>query len=139
MRTTLLQYPLSSVHLSRSVVSIQLFATLWTAASQASMSFTISWSLLKLLSIELVMLPNCLILCRPLLLLSIFPSINVFSKESALCVGWPKYWSFSISSSSEYSELISFKVDWFDLLADQGTLKSPFTSQFESISFNITV
>ena len=137
MCTTLLQYPLSSVQLSRSVVSNS--ATPWTAARRAFLSFTISWSLLKLLSIELVMLSNCLILCHPLLLPSIFPSIRVFSKESALCIRWPKYWSFSISSSSEYSELISFRIDWFDLLVDKGTLKSPLTSQFESISSNITV
>ena len=95
--------------------------TPWTAAFQASLSFTISWSLLKLMSIESVMQSNHLILCRPLLLLpSIFPSIRVFSSE------WPKNWSFSfsISPSNEYSGLISFRVDWLDLLADQGTPKS---------------
>ena len=95
--------------------------------SQASLSFTISQRLLKLLSIELVMPSNRLILCRPLLLLpSIFPSIGIFSSELALCIRWPKYWSFSfsISPSSEYSELISFRIDWFDLLAVQVTLKS---------------
>ena len=94
---------------------------------QASLSFTISWSLLKFMSIESVMLSNCLILCCPLLLLpSIFPSIRVFSSESALCIRWRNYWnfSFSISPSSEYSGLISFRIDWFDLLAVQGTLKS---------------
>ena len=98
-----------------------------TAARQASLSFTISWSLLKLLSIELVMPSNHLILCRPLLLLpSIFPSIRVFSKESALPIGWPKCWSFSvsISPSNECSGLISFRIDWFDRFAVQGTLKS---------------
>ena len=92
-----------------------LFATLWTVAPQASLSFTISWSLLKLMSIKLVMTSNHLILCHPLLLLpSIFPSIRVFSNESALCLRWPKYWSFSfnISLSNEYSELIYFRIDW---------------------------
>ena len=96
-------------------------------ASQASLSFTISWSLLKLMSIELVTPSNHLVLCHPLLLLlSTFPSIRVFSKESVLRIRWSKYWSFSfsISSSSEYSGLISFRIDWFDLLAVQGTLKS---------------
>ena len=97
----------------------------WTAAHQGSLSFTISRSLLKLMSIESVMPSNHLILCGPLLLLlSIFPSIRVFSSESALCIRWPKYWSFSISPSNEYSGLISFRIDWLDLLADQGTLKS---------------
>ena len=94
---------------------------------QASLSFTVSWSLLKLMSIESVMLSNHLNLCHPLLLLSsIFPSIRVFSNESVLCIRWPKYWSFSFSSSpsSEYSGLISFRMDWLDLLAVQGTLKS---------------
>ena len=101
--------------------------TPWTAAHQSSLSFTISRSLLKLMSIESVMPSNHLILCRPLLLLpSIFPSIRVFSSESALHIRWPKYWSFSfsISPSSEYSGLISFRMDWLDLLAVQGTLKS---------------
>ena len=95
-------------------------------ACQASLSFTISRGLLKLMSIETMMPSNHLILCRPLLfLLSIFPSIRVFSNESALCIRWPKYWSFShsISPSNEYSGLISFRIDWFDLLAVQGTLK----------------
>ena len=98
----------------------------YIAACQASLSFTITRSLLKLMSIESVMPSNNLILCRPLLLLpSIFPSIRVFSNESALCIRWSKYWSFSfsISPSSEYSGLISFRIDWFDLLAVQGTLK----------------
>ena len=106
---------------------VQLFVTPWTAALQASPSFTISWSLLKLMSIETVMPSNHLILCHPLLFLpSIFPSIKVFSDESVLCIRWPKYWSFSfsISSSNEYSGLISFRIDWFDLLAVQGILKS---------------
>ena len=97
----------------------------WTAACQAYLSFTISQSLLKLMSIESVMLSDHLILCQSLLLLlSIFPSIRVFSSESVLCIRWPKYWSFSISSSNECSGLISFRIDWFDLLAVQGTLKS---------------
>ena len=103
------------------------FATPLTAAHQDSLSFTVSQSLLKLMSIELVMPSNHLILCHPLLLLpSIFPSIRVFSKESVLCIRWPKYWSFSfsISPSSEYAGLISFRMDWLDLLEAQGTLKS---------------
>ena len=106
---------------------VRLFATPWTAACQASLSITYSWSLLKLMSIELVMPSSHLILCRPLLLLpSIFPSIRVFSNESALHIMWPKYWSFSfsISPSNEHSGLISFRMDWLDLLAVQGTLKS---------------
>ena len=101
--------------------------TPWTAAGQASLSFTISWSLLKLMSIESMMPSNHFILCHPLLFLpSTFPSIRVFSSELALCIRWLKYWSFSfsISPSSEYSGLISFRIDWFDLLAVQGTLKS---------------
>ena len=97
----------------------------WTAAHQASLSITNSQSLLKLMSIESVMPPNLLILCSPLPLLnSIFPSIRVFSNKSALHIRWPKYWSFSISPSNEYLGLISFRIDWFDLLAVQGTLKS---------------
>ena len=106
---------------------VQLFATPWTAAHQASLSITNSWSLLKLLSIESVMPSNHLILCHPLLLLpSIFPSIRVYSKESVLYIRWPKNWSFSfsINPSNEYSGLISFKMAWLDLLAVQGTLKS---------------
>ena len=105
----------------------QHFATPWTAAHQASLSFTISWSLLKLMSIELVMPSNHVILCCPLLFLpSIFRSIGVFSNESVLHIRWPMYRSFSFSSSpsNEYSEIISFKVDWFDFLSAQGTLKS---------------
>ena len=105
---------------------VQLFATPWTAARQASLSTTKSWSLLKLLFIELVMPSNRLILCHPLLLLpSIFLSIRVFYNESALPIRWPTYWGFifNISPSNEYSGLISFRIDWFDLLAVQGTLK----------------
>ena len=104
-----------------------LFVTPWTAARQASLPIINSWSLLRLLSVELVMPSNHLILCRPLLLVpSIFPSIRVFSNESVLRIRWPKYWSFSfnISLSNEYSGLISFRIDWFNLLAVQGTLKS---------------
>ena len=111
----------------QSLSHVQLFATPWTAAHQAFLSITNSWSSLKLMSIKLVMPSNHLNLCRPLLLLpSIFPSIRVFSNESALCIRWPKYWSFrfSISPSNDYSRLISFRIDWFDLLAVQGTLKS---------------
>ena len=106
---------------------IQLFVTPWTAAGQTSLSITNSQSLPKLMSIELVMPSNHLILCRPLLLLpSIFPSIRVFTNEPVLHIRWPKYWSFSfnISPSNEYSGLISFRMNWLDLLAVQGTLKS---------------
>ena len=110
-----------------SLSRVQLFVTPWTAAHQASLSITNSQSLLKLMAIELVMPSNHLILCRPLLLSpSIFPSIRVFSSESFRHIRWPKYWSFSfsISPSNKYSELISFKIDCLDLLAVQGTLKS---------------
>ena len=110
------------VFVVQSLNCVQLFATPWTTAYQGPLSSAISWSLLKFLSIELVMLSNHLIFCRPLL----FPSIRVFSKELALCIRWPKYWSFSISSSNEYSRLIYFRIDWFDLLAVQRTLKSLF-------------
>ena len=111
----------------QSLSHVQLFVTSWTAVCQAFPSFTTSQSLLKLMLIESVMPSNHLILCHPLLLLlSILPSIRVFSNESALCIRWPKYWSFrfSISPSSEYSELISFRIDSLDLLAVQGTLQS---------------
>ena len=109
----------------QSLRHVQLFLTPWTAAHQASLSFTISWSLLKLMSIELVMPPSYLVLCRPLLLLpSIFPNIRVFSNELVLYIRWPKYWRFSISPSNEYWGLIFFRIDWFDLFAVQGTLKS---------------
>ena len=112
--------------------------TPWTAARQASLSITISQNLLKLISIKSVMSSNRLILCHPLLLLpSVFPSIRVFSNELALCIRWLKYWSFSfsISPSNEYSGLISFRIDWFDLFAVQGTLKSLLrTSQFKNIN-----
>ena len=111
----------------QSLRHVRLFATPWTAACQALLSITNSWSLLKLMSIDSVMPSNHLILCCPLFLPpSIFPSIRVFSNKSVLLMRWPKYWSFSfnISPSNEHSELISFRMDWLDLLAVQGTLKS---------------
>ena len=113
---------ISSVH---SLSCVRLFVTPWTTAHQASLSLTNSWSLPKLMSIELVMSSNHLILCRPLLMPSIFPNIRVFSNESALHIRWPKYWSFSfnISPSNEHPGLI-FRMDWLDLLAIQGTFKS---------------
>ena len=117
----------ATTHCSVAQVS-WLFATPWTAAHQASLSITISRSLLKFMPIESVMPSNYFVLCCPLLLLpSIFRGIGVFSNESALCIKWPKYWSLScsISLSNEYSGLISFRIDWFDLLAVQGTLKTP--------------
>ena len=124
-QTVLLMIPITSVQFSsvQLLRHVRLFATPWTAACQASLSFTISWSLLKLMSIESVMPSTRLILCRPLLLLpSIFPSIRIFSNESFLRIRWPKYWSFSfsISSSNEYSGLISFRMDWLDLHASKG-------------------
>ena len=122
MKNTIFQF--SSVQL---LSCVRFFATPWTAARQASLSITISQRLLKFMSIKLVMASNHPILCHPLLLSpSIFPSIRVFSNESVLHSRWPKYWSFSfsISPSNEHSGLISFKIDWFDLLAVQGTLKS---------------
>ena len=124
------------LHLSsvQSLSRVQLFGTSWTAACQASLSITNSQSLLKLMSIELVMPSNHLILCP--LLHSIFPSISIFSNESVLHVSWPKYWSFSfsISPSNEYSGLISFRMGWFDLLGVQGTQESSPASQFKHIS-----
>ena len=120
-------------HLRKTISSVQLlshvrlFATPWTAACQASLSITYSRSLIKLMSIESVIPSNHLILCCPLLLLPLsFPSISIFSNESVLRIRWPKYWSFSfsISPSNEYSGLISFRMDWLDLLAVQGTLES---------------
>ena len=116
--------PFSSVQL---LSHVQLFETPWIAACQASLSITNSQSLLKLMSIESVMLSSHLILCRPLLLPpSVFPSIRVFSNKSVLLIRWPKYWSlsFSISPSNEHPGLISFRMDWLDLLAVQGTLKN---------------
>ena len=115
---------------------IQLFVNPWTVAHQASLSFTISWSLLKLTSVESVMPSNHLILCHPLLLPSVIPSIGVFSSESVLCIRWPKYWSFifRISPINEYSGMISFTIDWFDLLTVLGTEESSPGPQFKSIS-----
>ena len=113
-----------TVSLVQSLSHVPLSATPRTAAHQPFLSVTNFQSLLKLMSIKLVILSSHLILCHPLLLLpSIFPSIRVFSNESALHIRWPKYWSFSISPSNEYSGLISFRMDWFDLLAVRGTLK----------------
>ena len=120
----------------QSLSCVQLFVTLWTAAGQAFLSFTISQSSLKLMFIEWVMPSNHLTLCHPLLLLPlILPSIKVFSKDSALPIEWPRYWSFSfsISPSNEDSEPISFRLDWFKLLAVQGTLKSHCHSSKASI------
>ena len=117
----------SNLQLVQSLSCFHLFVTPWTAACLVSLSITNSWSLLKLMSIESMMPSNRFILCCPFLLPpSIFPSIRVFSNELALCIRWPKYWSFSfsISPSNEYSGLISFRMDWFDLLIIQGTLKS---------------
>ena len=117
---------------------VWLFATMWTSASQASLSFTISQGLLKLMSIESVMPSNHLILCCPLLFLpSIFPSIRVFSNESILHIRGPKYWSFSfsISPSNEYSGLIFLRIDWFDLLAVQGILQSLLEHQIQKHQF----
>ena len=119
----------SRAHLKSFIVQplspVRLFVTPWTAARQASQSITNSQNLLKLMSIELVMLSNHLNLCcSPLLLLSVFPSIRVFSNESILHIRWPKYWSFSISPSNECSGVIFFRIDWFDLLEVQGTLKN---------------
>ena len=113
--------------------------TPWTVVHQASLSITNSWSLLKLMSIEFVMPTNHLILCPPLLLPSLFPSITVFSNESVICIGWLKYWSFSfsISPSNEHSGLISFRMDWLDLLAVQGTLKSLLQYLFNSINSSV--
>ena len=123
----------------QSLSYVRLFVTPWIAAHQASLSITNSRSLLKLMSIESVMLSNHLILCRPLLLLpSIFPSIRVFSNES-VHIRWPKYWnfSFSISPSNEYSGLISFRMDWLDLLAVQGSQESSPIPQFKSINSSV--
>ena len=125
--------------LVQSLSRVQLFVTPWTAALQTSLFFTISWSLLRFMSMELVMPSNHLILCCPLLLLpSVFLSIRVFANNSALHIRWPQYSSFSISPSNEYSGLISFRINWFDLLAVRGTLKeaSP-APQFESISSTV--
>ena len=122
----LLPLSLRKTHIiAQSLSCIWPFVTLWTAACQPSLSFTILQSLFKLMPIESVVLSKHLIFCHSLLLLpSIFPSIRAFSNESTLRIQWPKYWSFSISLSNEYSGLISFRMDWFDLLGFQGTLKN---------------
>ena len=127
---------------SYSIFVVQLFSrvwlstTPWTVALQASLSSAISQSLPKLMSIESVIPSNHLILCHPLFLLpSIVPSIRVFSNDPVLCIRWAKYWSFSISPSHEYSGLISFRIDWLDLLAIKGTFKSILALQFKSINF----
>ena len=122
----------------QSLSHVRLFVTPWTVACQAFLSMTNSWNLLKLMSIKSVIPSNHFILCCPLLLLpSTFPSIRVFSNESVLCIRWPKYWSFSFSicPSNEYSGLISFRIDWFDLLSAQRTpQESSATPQFNSIN-----
>ena len=125
-----------NVSVQFSLSRVRLFVTPCTAACQTSLSITNSQSLLKLMSIKSVMPSNHLILCHPLLMPSVFPSIRVFSNESVLCIRWPKYCNFSISPSNEYSGLISFRIDWFYLLAVQGTLESSLIPQFKSISFS---
>ena len=123
----IIMYLIISEFVVQSLSRVQLFVTPWIAALQASLSFTVLWSFLRLMSIESIMLSNHLFPSHPLFLLpSIFPSIRVFSNKSALRSRWPKYWSFSfsINPSNEYSGLISFSIDWFDLLAIQGNLKS---------------
>ena len=114
----------NSVAVVQSLSHVWLFATPWTTAHQASLSLTISWSSPMFMSMESVMPSNHLILCCPLLLPSIFPSNRIFSNELTICTRWPKYWNFSISPSNEYSGLISLRVDWFDPLVFQGTLKN---------------
>ena len=133
-KTCIVLYTIAVVQL---LSQVRLFVTPWTAAHQASLSFTISSSLLRLMSIESVMPSNHLILCCPLPLLpSIFCSIRVFSNESAHHIRWSEYWSFNfnISSSNEYSRLVSFRIDWLDLLAVQGTLKSLLQHQSSKLS-----
>ena len=133
----LIETPWNNLSSVQSLSPVWLFVTSWTAARQTSLSITNSQGLLKLMSIESVIPSNHLILCHPLLLLpSIFPTIRVFSNESVLSIRWPKYWSFSfsISPSNEYSGLMSFKIDWLDLLEVQRTLKSLLQHQFKSIN-----
>ena len=135
--TSLKSLGFQAISLVQLLSCVQLFATPWTAARQSSLSTTNSQTLLKFMSIELVMPSNHLILCHPLLLLhSIFPSIRVYPSESVLHIRWPKYWnfSFSISPSNEYSALIPFRMDWLNFFAVQGTLKSSPISQLKSIS-----
>ena len=132
----MVEYQFSSV---QSLSSVWLFVSPWTAAHQASLSINHSWSLLELMSIESVMPSNHLILCHPLLLSPwIFPSIRVFPNESVLCIRWRKYWSFSfsISSSDEYSGVISFRMDWLDLLAIRDSQESSPTRQFKCINYS---
>ena len=132
-----MSFPTTQCNLVQSLSLVRLFATPWTAARQASPSITHSQSLLKLMSIKLVVPSNHLILCCPLLPPSVFPSITVFSKESVLRIRWPKYWSFnlSISPSSEDSGLIFFRMDWLDLLAVQETLKSLLQHHSSKVQF----
>ena len=135
----MVEYSLYTVGCSttKSCPTLSVKSTPWTAALQASLSFTVSQSLLKLMSIESVMPSNHLIFCCPLLLLpSVFPSIRVFSNELVLCIRWPKYWSFSFSTSPSngYSGLISFRIDWFDLCCPRDSQESSLAPQFESIS-----
>ena len=138
-----LLFPFHIVVFVQSLSYVQLFATPWTSGRQVSLSFTVSRSLLKLMSTESVMPSNHLILCRPLLLLpSILPSIRIISNELALHIRWPKYWSFSFSSSpsNEYSGLISFRIDWFDLLEVQGSPRVQESSpapQFKSVNASV--
>ena len=135
MRYLLTMVRMSIISSVQSLSHAQLFATPWTAVRQASLSIINSWSLLKLTSIELVMPSNHLILCHSHLPFN-FPSIKSYSNESVLCIRWPRYWSFSfsISPSNEYSGLISFRMDWLDLLAVQGNPKSSPTPQLKSIN-----
>ena len=142
VRESLFYWPWRSERLWVPFVAVQLlshvrlFASPWTVAGQASLSFTISQSLFKLMSIEPMILSNHLILCHPLLLLpSIFPNIKVFSNESAVCIRWPVYWNFTIRPFSEYSGLICYRIDWFDLLAVQGTFRSLFQHHSSKASF----
>ena len=141
MGKTFRQFTFTRFSSVQSLSCVSLFATPWTAACQASLSITNSWSLLQLMSIESAMPSNHLILCHPLLLLpSIFLSIRFFSNELVLCLRWPKYWSFSFSiyPSNEYSGLVSFRIDWFDLLAIQGTLKSLLQQHSSEASNRVT-
>ena len=143
MYSCILYVPIMYLHSVQLLSRVRLFATPWIAAHQSSLSITNSRSLLKLMPIELVMPSSHLILCRPLLLLPpIPPSIRIFSNESTVCMRWPKYWSFSfsISPSNEHPGLISFRMDWLDLLAVQGdSQESSPTPQFKSINFSATL
>ena len=137
-----IQFTLLHYILVQSLNRVWLFVTPWTAAGQDPLYTIISWNLLEYMSVELGILSNSLVLCCPLLLLfSMFPSIGVFSNESALCIRWPKYWSFSfgISPSRGYSKLISFKIDWFDLLEVQGTLKSLLQQHSSKVLYTVDI